>query len=139
MGQWRYITIIIDLGTRWKWVASFTFRQLYSRGKSPRNRLGRRLGGPKIRSGLFGEEKYLAPAGNRKENQSRKSQGQSEQIPSNPRQLGRNLTWNFAPIENPSRKDYKQKFSCWYDGRCCENIARISNPQLPVTLYWHFL
>jgi hypothetical protein len=33
--EWRYRFIILDLGTRWRWVVSFTPRQLYPRGKSP--------------------------------------------------------------------------------------------------------
>jgi hypothetical protein len=37
---------ILDLGTRWRWVVSFTPRPLYSQWKSPRYPLGRRLGGP---------------------------------------------------------------------------------------------
>jgi len=36
---------IINLGTRWRWVVSFTTRPLYSRSKSPRYALDRRLGG----------------------------------------------------------------------------------------------
>jgi hypothetical protein len=35
-----------DLGTRWRGVVSFTPRPLYPQGKSPRNPLDRRLGGP---------------------------------------------------------------------------------------------
>jgi len=37
---------ILDLGTRWIWVVSFTSRPLYPQGKSPRYPLDRRLGGP---------------------------------------------------------------------------------------------
>jgi len=36
----------LDLGTRWKWVVSFTPRPLYPCRKSPRYPLDRRLGGP---------------------------------------------------------------------------------------------
>jgi len=36
---------IFDLGTRWSWVVSFTPRQLYPEGRSPRYPLDRRLGG----------------------------------------------------------------------------------------------
>jgi hypothetical protein len=50
-----------DLGTRCKWVASFTLRPLYPQGKSPWYPLDRRPGGPQSRSGRRGE----APAGNR--------------------------------------------------------------------------
>jgi hypothetical protein len=48
---------ILDLGTRWKWVVSFTPRPLYSQGKSPCYPLDRRLGGPQNRSGRGGEDK----------------------------------------------------------------------------------
>jgi hypothetical protein len=37
---------ILDLGTRWRWVASFTPRSLYPQGKSPWYPLDRGLGGP---------------------------------------------------------------------------------------------
>jgi hypothetical protein len=40
---------ILDLGTRWKWVVSFTPRPLYTQGKSPCYPLDRRLGGPQNR------------------------------------------------------------------------------------------
>jgi hypothetical protein len=46
-------------------VASFTPQPLYSRGKSPRYPLDRRLGGPQSRSGRLGEEKFLDPTGTR--------------------------------------------------------------------------
>jgi hypothetical protein len=36
---------ILDLGTRWRWVVSFTPRPLYSQGRSPGYPLDRRLGG----------------------------------------------------------------------------------------------
>jgi hypothetical protein len=48
---------ILDLGTRWRWVVSFTPQPLYPRGKSPWYPLDRRLGGPQSRSGRGGEEK----------------------------------------------------------------------------------
>jgi hypothetical protein len=57
---------ILDLGTRWRWVVSFTPRPLYPQGKSPYNLLDRRLGGPLSRSGRDGEEKNSQPpSGNR--------------------------------------------------------------------------
>jgi hypothetical protein len=37
---------ILDLGTRWRLVVSFTSRPLYPQGKSPWCPLDRRLGGP---------------------------------------------------------------------------------------------
>jgi hypothetical protein len=52
---------ILDLGTRWRWVVSFTPRLLYPRGKIPGYPLDRRLGGPQCRSGRGGEEKNSQP------------------------------------------------------------------------------
>jgi hypothetical protein len=50
-----------DLGTRWRWVVSFTPRPLYPQGKSPWYPLDRGLGGPQSRSGRGGEEKNSQP------------------------------------------------------------------------------
>jgi hypothetical protein len=47
----------LDLGTRWRWMVSFTPRPLYTRRKSPRYPLDRRLGGTQSPSGRHGEEK----------------------------------------------------------------------------------
>jgi hypothetical protein len=52
---------ILDLGTRWRRVVSFTTQPLYSQGKSPWYPLDRRLGGPQSRSGCCGEEKNSQP------------------------------------------------------------------------------
>jgi hypothetical protein len=52
---------ILDLGTRWRWVVSFTLRPLYPQGKRPSYPLDRRLGGPQSRSGRGGEEKNSQP------------------------------------------------------------------------------
>jgi hypothetical protein len=52
---------ILNLGTRWTWVASFTPRPLYTQGKSPWYPLDRSLGGPQSRSGRGGEEKNSQP------------------------------------------------------------------------------
>jgi hypothetical protein len=65
MEEWRYSFTILDLGTRWGRVVSFTPRPLYPRGKSPRYPSDRRLGGPQSRSGRYGEDKNFATAGNR--------------------------------------------------------------------------
>jgi hypothetical protein len=48
---------ILDLGSRWRWVVSFTPRPFYPQEKSPWYPLDRRLGGPQMRSGRGGEEK----------------------------------------------------------------------------------
>jgi hypothetical protein len=56
---------IIDLGTSWRWVVSFTPQPLYPRGRNCRYPLDRRLGGPQNRSRRRGEEKNLVPTGTR--------------------------------------------------------------------------
>jgi hypothetical protein len=61
MGEWRYSSTIPDLGTKWRWVVSFTPWLLYPRGKSPRHPLDRRLGGPQNSSGRYGEEECFLP------------------------------------------------------------------------------
>jgi hypothetical protein len=33
MGEWRYSSTFLDLGTRWRWVVSFTHLPLYPRGE----------------------------------------------------------------------------------------------------------
>jgi hypothetical protein len=35
MREWRHSSTVLDLGTRWKWVVSFTPLPLYTRGKRP--------------------------------------------------------------------------------------------------------
>jgi hypothetical protein len=52
---------ILDLGTRRKWVVSFTPRPLYPQGKSPWYPLDRELGGPQSQFGHGGEEKNSQP------------------------------------------------------------------------------
>jgi hypothetical protein len=63
MGELRYNSTILDLGTRWRLVVSITPRSLYARGNRSRYPLDRRLGGPQSRSGRCGEETNLAMAG----------------------------------------------------------------------------
>jgi len=53
-----YETVVV---ARWRWVVSFTLRPLYSRRKSPRCPLDKKLGGPQSRSGRSGDEKNLYP------------------------------------------------------------------------------
>jgi hypothetical protein len=64
MGEWRYSSVILDFGTRWKWVVSFRSRPLYLGGNGPMKPLGRRLVGPQTRSGRRGEEDKSCYAGN---------------------------------------------------------------------------
>jgi hypothetical protein len=52
MGEWRYNSPLLDLGTRWPWVVSFTSLPRYPHGMSHRYPPDRRLGGPQCRSGL---------------------------------------------------------------------------------------
>jgi hypothetical protein len=35
MGEWRYSSSILDLGTKWRWMVRFMLRPLYSQGKFP--------------------------------------------------------------------------------------------------------
>jgi hypothetical protein len=63
MGEWWYSSTLLGLGTRWRWVVNFTLLPLYSRGKSSRYPLDRRLSGPQIWSRLCGEVKNLALLG----------------------------------------------------------------------------
>jgi hypothetical protein len=51
---------ILDLGTRWRWVVSFTPRPLYPQ-EEPLILIGRRPGGPQSRPRLGGEEKNSHP------------------------------------------------------------------------------
>jgi hypothetical protein len=55
---------ILDPGTSWRWVVSFTSQPAYPREISPRYPLDRRLGGPQNWSGRH-EEKNSAPTGTR--------------------------------------------------------------------------
>jgi hypothetical protein len=56
---------ILDLGTSWRWVFSFTPRPLYPRENSPRWLLDMRLGGPQNRSGRREKEENLSLPGTR--------------------------------------------------------------------------
>jgi len=47
--------LILNLGTRWRWVVSFTLRPLYPSVNCSRYLLDRRLGGPKGWSGRCGD------------------------------------------------------------------------------------
>jgi hypothetical protein len=61
--EWSYTSTILDLGTRYVWVVSFTPRTLSPRGSRSRHTLDRRLGGPQSRSGRCREKKNLDPTG----------------------------------------------------------------------------
>jgi hypothetical protein len=52
---------LLNLGTRWKRVVSFTPRPLWPQGISPRYPLARRLGKPQRQSVHGGEEKNSQP------------------------------------------------------------------------------
>jgi hypothetical protein len=51
-----YLHSFFDLGSRWRWMVSFTTRPLYPQGKSPWYPLYRKLGGLQSRSGRGEEE-----------------------------------------------------------------------------------
>jgi hypothetical protein len=61
MMEWRYSSTILDLGTRWRWMVSFTPRLLYPQGKIPWYHLIVALGGLKGLSGHCGVEKNFLP------------------------------------------------------------------------------
>jgi hypothetical protein len=56
MGNESIAPLILNLGTRWRRVISFTLRSLYPRKKSLRHPVDRRLGGLQSLSGRGGEE-----------------------------------------------------------------------------------
>jgi len=61
MGSGGIAPRILELGSRLRWVVSFTPRPLYTQGKSLWYLLDRRLGGPQSLSGRGGEEKNSQP------------------------------------------------------------------------------
>jgi hypothetical protein len=82
LGEWKHNSThsftSFYLGTRRRWVVSFTPRPLYPHGKIPWYPLDRRLGGPQSRSGRGGEEKNSQPpAGNRTSNPNHPVRSQS--------------------------------------------------------------
>jgi hypothetical protein len=62
-GSWCIEPRFLDLGTRWRWVVSFTPRPLYLWGKSHQYPSVRRLGGPQSWSGNMETWKFLPPTG----------------------------------------------------------------------------
>jgi hypothetical protein len=63
MGEWRYSSIILGLGTRWRSVISFTPLPLYPQAFHPRYQLDMKLDRPHSRPGHYAEDS-LTPAGN---------------------------------------------------------------------------
>jgi hypothetical protein len=61
MAEWKYSSAILDLGTRWRSMVSFTPQPLYSWGRSSRHPLYRSLDEPQSPSGRCGVEKNLLP------------------------------------------------------------------------------
>jgi hypothetical protein len=61
MGEWRHTYTILALGSRLRWVVSFTSLPLYPQENSLRYPLDTRLGGAQSRSGRYGEKKNLSP------------------------------------------------------------------------------
>lgn len=59
MMKWRHSSIILNLGTRWRWVVSFIPLPPYSRGNSPQYTLDRRQGGHQSSVGRCVEEQIL--------------------------------------------------------------------------------
>jgi hypothetical protein len=61
LGSGGIVLRILDLGTRWRWVVSFTPQPLYSQRNSSWYPLDRGLGGSQSRSGRGGEERNFQP------------------------------------------------------------------------------
>jgi hypothetical protein len=59
--SWSIAPRILNLGTRWRWVVSFTPRPFYPRWKKSWYLFDMRLGVPQSRSGRGGEEKKSQP------------------------------------------------------------------------------
>jgi hypothetical protein len=56
IGEWRYNSIFLDIGIKWRTAVSLAPQPLYPRENSPRYPLNRRLSVPHSRSGLFGKK-----------------------------------------------------------------------------------
>jgi len=61
LGRGGIASHILDLGTRWTWVVSFTPRPFYPQRKGPKCLLDRRLVGPRSQSWRGSEEKNSQP------------------------------------------------------------------------------
>jgi hypothetical protein len=64
MGEWRYSSKILDLGTKWRWVDSFMAWLIYLKGKILLYLLDIRLIGPQSWSRHWRRKNSLPPAGN---------------------------------------------------------------------------
>jgi hypothetical protein len=58
LGEWMISPRILGLGISWRWVAIFTLRPLYSRGKSSQHPFNRRLIGHQNQSGRENSSLY---------------------------------------------------------------------------------
>jgi hypothetical protein len=56
MGECKYSSIFLDLGTRWSYMASFTPLALYFQGMSTLHPLDRKVNGPRIGLDICGVE-----------------------------------------------------------------------------------
>jgi hypothetical protein len=67
VGEWRYSSTIVDFGTKWRWVVSFSHRPLYKRGRSFRYPLDSTYGGwaPEPVWALRNRKKISCVSGNR--------------------------------------------------------------------------
>jgi hypothetical protein len=65
MGEWKYNSTILELGTSWSSVGRFTPRSLYSQGKYAGSLLDWRLVGSQSRSGRCTEDKNFSLSGAR--------------------------------------------------------------------------
>jgi hypothetical protein len=98
---------ILDLGTRWKWVVSFTPRPLYPQGRSPWYPFHRRLGGPQSRSGKVKGKLSLCLT----KHHATKAYWESEGLA--PLILDLGTRWNWVVSFTPQPLYPKEK-STWY-------------------------
>jgi hypothetical protein len=61
VGKWKYSSTTLNLGTRCRWMVSFTLRPLYCRGRSPRYVFCRNLRGHQSRLDAVGNRNISWP------------------------------------------------------------------------------
>jgi hypothetical protein len=124
-GKYSYNSTILDLGTRWMWMVSFT---LYPQGKSSRYPLDRKLGGPQSRCGRCGVKKISFLC--RESNSSRPTRSSSLNRLSDP---GFSNIWYIVQI-------MKFLFIQFSPASCCFHRLGVSkskySPQLPALKYF---
>jgi hypothetical protein len=137
--------LIIDPGTRWRWVVGFTPRPLYPQEKSPWYPLDRRLGGP--RAVLDAVVKRKIPSSSRESN---------PRTPIVQPVAQRYTDWAITAqfVIHIDLNNYMEQNSSWEvdSGTACQEISHLvwkpkvhyrihnriqSTPSQPVSLYTH--